>query len=54
MAAVNEAWRRAPHVFIHVRRGALERCGEEALRYIKAVLEPLLDLAVRKLRQGYA
>lgn len=54
VAAVNEAWRRAPHVFIHVRRGALERCGEEALRYIKAVLEPLLDLAVRKLRQGYA
>lgn len=47
--AVNEAWRRAPHVFLYVRKEALERCGGEALESLKSFLEPLMELAVRRI-----
>jgi len=47
--AVNEAWRRAPHVFIYVKKGAVERCGNNATASLKSVLEPLMDLAVRRI-----
>jgi HD superfamily phosphohydrolase len=53
--AINEAWKRAPHLFLFVRRQILEKCGRAALNSLKAVLEPLLDLAVRRvLAQGHA
>ncbi|MEL9990903.1 MAG: HD domain-containing protein [Thermoproteus sp.] len=47
--AVNEAWRRAPHIFLYVRRDVVEKCGNETLGNLKAVLEPLMDLAIRRI-----
>ncbi|AAL62907.1 conserved hypothetical protein [Pyrobaculum aerophilum str. IM2] len=47
--AVNEAWKRAPHVFLYIKREALEKCGEKAVESIKSVLEPLMDLAIRRI-----
>jgi len=53
--AINEAWKRAPHLFLFVKRQIPEKCGRAALNSLKAVLEPLLDLAVRRvLAQGHA
>ncbi len=49
--AINEAWKRAPHVFLYIRRDVVEKCGEEVITGLKRVLEPLLDLAVRKITQ---
>jgi HD superfamily phosphohydrolase len=46
--AINEAWRRAPHVFLFIRRKTLDKCGEATLRGLKDALEPLLDLAIRR------
>lgn len=46
--AVNEAWRRAPHIFIYIRKSAVEKCGERAVTSLRSVLEPLMDLAVRR------
>ncbi|ABO09479.1 HD domain-containing protein [Pyrobaculum calidifontis] len=48
VAAVNEAWRRAPHLFVHVRRGVLDKC-KNALDILKASLEPLLELTIRRI-----
>jgi HD superfamily phosphohydrolase len=47
--AVDEAWKRAPHFFLYIRKGALEKCGEKAVKSLEFVLEPLMDLAVRRI-----
>ncbi|AEA13263.1 metal dependent phosphohydrolase [Thermoproteus uzoniensis 768-20] len=47
--AVNEAWRRAPHIFVYIKKSAVERCGEDVVAVLKSVLEPLMDLAVRRI-----
>ncbi|MEM1926999.1 MAG: HD domain-containing protein [Pyrobaculum sp.] len=47
--AINEAWKRAPHVFLYVKKDALEKCGDLATRQLKSVLEPLMELAVRRI-----
>lgn len=47
--AINEAWKRAPHVFLYIKKDALERCGERAAGQLKSVLEPLMELAVRRI-----
>ncbi|MFN3803774.1 MAG: HD domain-containing protein [Pyrobaculum sp.] len=47
--ALNDAWRRAPHVFLYIRKSVLDRCGEGAAAGLKSVLEPLMELAVRKI-----
>ncbi|MEM0463289.1 MAG: HD domain-containing protein [Pyrobaculum sp.] len=47
--AVNEAWKRAPHVFLYVKRDVVEKCGGDVLQKILTVLEPLMELAVRRL-----
>ncbi|MFN7106270.1 MAG: HD domain-containing protein, partial [Pyrobaculum sp.] len=47
--ALNDAWRRAPHVFLYIRRSVLDKCGVGAVAGLKSVLEPLMELAVRKI-----
>jgi HD superfamily phosphohydrolase len=47
--AINEAWRRAPHIFLFIRKKTLDKCGETALRNLKDALEPLLDLTIRRM-----
>jgi HD superfamily phosphohydrolase len=47
--AVDEAWKRAPHFFLYIRKEVFERCEEKALKSLESVLEPVMDLAIRRI-----
>ncbi|ABL87909.1 metal dependent phosphohydrolase [Pyrobaculum islandicum DSM 4184] len=47
--AINEAWKRAPHIFLYVKKDVFKKCGNYAVESLKSVLEPLMDLTVRRI-----